>query len=445
MTSIAWFAGEVAAAQAQALAERRPLLLYWGAAWCPPCNRVQSALFRHAGVVGLSRAAVPLCVDGDSPGAQRLAARLKLRSYPTLVLYRPDGAEITRLPCELDGDQFAAALALALGAAHTAPQSLLAALSSSRALAADEWRLLSLYSWDTDEGQLLGARALAPTLAALAAACPAGAAQARLDLHALAAAPALDGDAVARLLRVCGDAALARANLDLLVNHAAKWMKNVVPPPSSPLLAALLGVARRAADDASLSAPDRLAALRTQGRLARFGAPADGLAPALRAAVAAFARDGGDPSERHTLINTAAGALAEAGLAQDADALLNAELARSHAPFFFMQTLAANARRRGDTAAALRWYQQAWGAAQGGATRLQWGATYLLALADLAPAQTDRLELAATGVLADLRATPDAFEQRNRTQMERIGAALGALAGAGAQSAALLGAIRAGR
>ena len=63
-----------------------------------------------------SRAAAAVCyqLDGDSAGAQALAEQYRLRSYPTLVLYAPDGGEITRLPCELDGELFIAAWAPAL-------------------------------------------------------------------------------------------------------------------------------------------------------------------------------------------------------------------------------------------------------------------------------------------------------------------------------------------
>ena len=41
---------------------------------------------------------VAVHVDGDRPGAQKLGRRFKVSGYPTVLLMKPDGSEITRLP-----------------------------------------------------------------------------------------------------------------------------------------------------------------------------------------------------------------------------------------------------------------------------------------------------------------------------------------------------------
>ncbi|HWW70145.1 MAG TPA: thioredoxin family protein, partial [Duganella sp.] len=80
--SIAWNevrqAGDLEAAFALARSRQRPLFLYWGAVWCPPCNRVKAEIFARDEFV--RRSAPVLCchVDGDTPGAQALAARYGL-------------------------------------------------------------------------------------------------------------------------------------------------------------------------------------------------------------------------------------------------------------------------------------------------------------------------------------------------------------------------------
>lgn len=434
-------AGGIAAAFAQAAAGQRPLFLYWGAAWCPPCNRVKADIFARDDFAARMDRLLPVYLDGDSAGAQALAARYKLRSYPTLLLFAPDGREITRLPCELDGELFVAALDAALRSPATAAESLHAALSSTRALADDEWSLLAHYSWDTDEGQLLDARDAATTLTVLAQACPQPDAAARLSLHAQVAGGRV-ADAAA-LLAMIADARLARANMDILNNSGIALIQSAADGRAA-LVAALSAAARAWADDFWLSASDRLTALRLQMRLTRFGAPAAGLPEQVSRQVAELLADANDPHERHTLLNTAVSALHDAGLAQQAEALLLAELPRSHSPYYFMLSLAASAKRRGDTAGILNWYEQAAAGATGPATRLQWSTTYLSSLIDLSPRDSARIDAAAAVLLRDIAATPDAFQQRNLTQLQRAAARLTDLPQPGPQANALSRAIAAG-
>ena len=107
--SVAWrmAAGDadISSAFAQAQAEQKPLLLYWGAKWCPPCKQLKATLFNRADFIERSRSVVAVQIDGDLPGAQKLGGRFKVRGYPTMILMAADGHEITRLPGEVDAPQ----------------------------------------------------------------------------------------------------------------------------------------------------------------------------------------------------------------------------------------------------------------------------------------------------------------------------------------------------
>jgi len=424
-----WFEGDAAAAFAEAQALGRPLFLYWGAQWCPPCNRLKSTTFARADFAELAESFVALHIDGDAPGAQQLAAQYKLRSYPTLVVFKADGTEITRLPCELSGARFVRTLGLALRADYTVAQSLSAALSRERPVADDEWRLLSFYAWDTDEHQVLKNLDFAAALASMTRACTLPHAGQRLEWHALHAA-AMGGKAgidqrtvIARIGAALADPNTLSAQMDLVITYAVDLVRFLTEPGSEARIAfAQTWAAALAAleSDTTLDLTDQLSALRVRVRLSRLGAPIEGMAALVRSRVAAALAEVSEPALRHAVLNTGAGLLADAGLPDEADALLAGELGQSHAPFYFMHTLATIAKKRGDPARAIDWYEQAWAGARGSATRLQWGATYLQGLVDFAPHDIARIELLSGQLMIELSQITRPASQRNGAQLARI-------------------------
>jgi thiol-disulfide isomerase/thioredoxin len=442
---IAWQKGDVDAAFAAAKAQHKPVFLYWGAVWCPPCNQVKATIFNRQDFIERSRFFVPVYVDGDSASAQRLGDRFKVSGYPTMILFTPDGGEITRLPGEVEVDQYMRVLAMGMNGARPVKETLAAALSSGggAALSADDWRMLAYYSWDTDEHTLVAAKTLSPTLERLAKACPATQPDtaARLRLRALVAAatakdvkPREDKAAAADLTHLLADPRLARENFDLLTYYADKVVAYITPPKSAArakLAADWNAVLERFVADPAISTADRLSAISGRIALARLDAPKgsalpDPLLQTVRDEVARADRETTDPYARQAVISAAADALSDADLMAASDALLEAELKRSHSPYYFMLDIAANAKKRGDKAAALDWEQKAYAAADGPATRLQWGVHYVNALIELAPHDEARIEHAAKSVIGELDPTPDTFYERNRRGLERMGGKLAA-------------------
>jgi thiol-disulfide isomerase/thioredoxin len=452
--SIAWFKGDVDAAFARARTEHKPLFLYWGATWCPPCNEVKATLFKRVDFVERSSQFIPVYVDGDQPSAQKLADRFRVRGYPTMILFGSDGAEITRLPGEIDPQQYLQVLSLGLGTGRSAHATLAAALGAGAShLSAEDWTLLASYAWDTDEGQLVPADRVATTLVALSRACPDRyrASSDRLELRAITATASGRGTvttdragALAHVRSVLDDPARARAQFDVLVEFATLIAGAITDPGSKERKELIEHWDTRLAAfarDTGLSTADRLDALAARAellKLADANAPvASSLSDAIRSAVAQADRDTTDRYERQAVISSAAYALSAAGLDAESDSLLKAELSRSASPYYQMIELAVNARKRGDGAAALDWYEKAYSAAQGPATRLQWGARYVMALTELAPADQERVDRALTRVIDDLDPVPETFYGRNRTVLEKMGGALQEWNSGGAHDASI--------
>jgi hypothetical protein len=131
-----------------------------------------------------------------------------------------------------------------------------------------------------------------------------------------------------------------------------------------------------------------------------------------------------DRYERQAVVPGAADVLASAGLVAESDAMLKAELPRAVAPYYHMLVLASNAKKRGDNAEALRWYEQAWRKSEGPATRLQWGAGYVRRLVELAPDETARISAAASAIVSGLEPKGETFFERNERSLQRMAAEL---------------------
>lgn len=441
-SAVAWVKPEGAnmdALFAQSKASNKPLFLYWGAVWCPPCNQVKATVFNRPDFIERSQNFIPVYLDGDTAGAQKLASQFKVRGYPTMILFNPDRAEITRLPGEVDAQKYLEVLQLAMASNGSVKDSLQQVLAGDAAkVSKDNWRQLAYYSWELDEAQLVPATERGAILHTLAAAAPKDLPQVsdRLVLKSVVASasqkttPASNDEALGTVRQVLGSPARARDVFDVLVNYSALLLP-ALSKQGSPERVELAGLWAQRMDqlaaDNTLSNADRIAALAAKVTLLHLDlkegekfAADKALSDQIRAAVKAADTASTSNYERQAVIPAAADLLSEAGLLEESDALLKAELPKAVSPYYHMLVLSSNAKARGDVADALQWAERAWKESQGPATRLQWGSGYVNKIMELSPKDGARVAQAAAAVIAELEVAPETFYERNRRSLEKM-------------------------
>ena len=438
---IAWFPGTVDEAFAAAKEQGKPIFLYWGAAWCPPCHEIKATVFRSREFIERSRLFVPVYLDGDSENAQALGEKFGVVGYPTMIVFSPQGEEITRIPGGIDIQAYANVLDLTLAQAQPVSTLLAKVLDEGATLSAEECRLMAYYSWGQNQA-LLADRDRAGAFRAMAGACPvsAGIERSMLQMAALEAAVKAAGDkdnpvamtpeqkaeALQQVGEMLADKALVRASLYTVVGAGTDITKAITEPGSAEragLQARFVDVLKRVQDDPSLFTTERLYGTLGLMDFARIDDAEAPLPPELvedvRARVAKADAATTDTYERQTVINTASHLLEEAGLKEEAKQMLLAELERSKQPYYFMVGLANLEEEAGNKEAAIDWLRRAYDASTGPATRFQWGNYYVNGLLEMTPDDVSGIQAATVSVVRELEKSR-AFYQRPKAQLERL-------------------------
>jgi len=289
---VAWFEGTPDEAFAYAKAEGKPLFLYWGAEWCPPCHYLKDKIFNQPDFVERSREFVVVYLDGDDEGAQILGEQLDVQGYPTVMVYSADGVELLRMPSDVPVSRYAAIMKRALRLDRPVSRILEGVLVSGPAASEPaDLDLLAYYSWSQDSQIGLESEERLPTFRRLWEETPAEHAGVKarfLGLYVGEAArrarraeegePAvLSAEQRAQLtvatLELLADAELCRENV-FDVTYGADGTIDLLQPEEgterAALKAAWLTAAQRFERDGELSTDDRLTAAATRIDLARL-------------------------------------------------------------------------------------------------------------------------------------------------------------------------------
>jgi thiol-disulfide isomerase/thioredoxin len=430
---VAWFDGSVEEGFAAAKAHDKPIFLYWGAVWCPPCNQIKAVVFPSPDVAELLKAVVPIFLDGDTERAQIWADRLHVSGYPSMLLLDSSGAEILRLSEAVEVPEFVAAVRSALGANRSQSDAVARALAGQAS--EDDWNMLAYASWDGSSTTDLQVRlkvfqAIPPTFAGQRALLAA-----RL-LESAAEEP--PPDEVANIIRreaddlldaMLGSEAAIFAARSTIVGAAKEIFLWLLPDVNDPrrrqVAERWTKAARWIGEQPNVSLDTRTDALEPEVQLWLIQNPGEVLpAPLLervRSAAANADARARTPEERHAVISDAAELLADAGDMDGARTLLVKEMKTTNTPWYYQGALARIEQKAGHDEEALDWSAKARESAQGNATRLQWVVADLLLNAKVPGPNQARRVATLLSSYYDLAFTlPDGFAGRNAVRARTV-------------------------
>jgi thiol-disulfide isomerase/thioredoxin len=430
-----------------ARAQNKPVFLYWGAQWCPPCHELKATVFSRPDFIEKLKLFIPVYLDGDDPGAQKWGDRFGVSGYPTVLVLRADQGELARISGGLDLGQYSEVLDTVLGDVRPVGI-ILTALKSGGAhrLTRDDCHRLAFYAWDlTDE---VDARfsVLATTLSRAAARCPSGTEADQARLTVTAAGLAADGEAQGlaagkppgqRLVRLIGQVdtilmspTLANSIADALGGLDESFFQAVAkarPDDVAGWDRRFARVIDSAATDPRFSAADhlyfldaKLTAIKALDPERRIAAP---LVVEAHQRIDAALAGKLDEHSRASVVNAALNILDLLGDDDRAYAITREQMAQSKSPYYYMLDLASLDEKHGHPDSAVNWLAQAYAQSQGAATRFQWGTDYLMGLIRIKPADDAGIRAAGLAVLGEL-AGPDRIYRRTRVRLQRLDQAL---------------------
>jgi protein disulfide-isomerase len=440
---IAWFDGSLEGAFIVAKRETRPVLIYWGAEWCPFCHTLKSTVFSRPDFIAKSKLFLNVYLDGDDEGAQKWGETFHIQGYPTLIVLDADRNEIIRLGAGRDVSQYAAALDLALEDIQPV-EALLKTAVAGKSLSARECSRLAYNSWDLDPIEPSGYAQRASALSAASAACPQGAALERADLNIFAAYYAADAEAdaldrpkaqasallsgledqVALILGQSEVALSAAGALSMLDDSFFKAVHLRGADFANSLRDHYVAAMDAASTDSRYVLADQLGFIDSKlHALKDLGKPKAPLPKAVVAAAhqridTALAGEQ-NPFVRSGLVNAALSILEDMGDYNGAYQVAQAEIGRASAPYYYKADLAEIAEKLGHKDEAIDLLDQAYHESQGTATRFQWGSLYVSGLLRMAPKDTQRITEAGTAVLGELDG-PDRIYRRARVRLQRL-------------------------
>jgi thioredoxin-related protein len=438
-TDIQWFKGSTDQAFDTAREQDKPIFLYWGAKWCPPCNQLKSTLFKAPAFINKTRLFVPVYLDGDRSHAQAQGEKFNVLGYPTLIIFNPQGREITRIPGGMDLNRYTDVLDLALNDIQPVKQLVDKIIDQDYRPTDKELQLLAYYSWQQDAGQATSDRDKLMLYRRLSKLTPEHMTEENSHFNAeylmelvkleepLGIEVSLEG--MQRLARILDNPVNTRSNLEFVVYEGKDVISKLTedsPSARKHMADKWEASLNRLADNDQLTTEERLELHR--GAVELFKLREQPIPSSLKRQIrydVTEALSAVDNDYQSIALTYQSYSLLHASEQnKEAEKLLTRALKQDSNSHYWMLILAGMAKDEERKEDAINLYRQAYEISQGLATRLQWGSYYMDSLTRLLPQNIQQIEQLSNELITALQQQKAPFHGRNNRVLKRINKSL---------------------
>jgi len=427
-----WHQGSVQEAIVQAKKQSRPLFLYWGAVWCPPCNQIKKTIFTKKEFHRESRHFINVYLDGDTPMAQKWGTHFGTVGYPTMMILNTSGDEVTRMPTGLNVTQYVQLMEKIRKNLLPIDQLVKKALSGKASV--EDYQKLAGYSWGQDfkmRKTFLSKENKFTTFKELYQKAPKN--HPYINTHFFLryhlekvknneSSPSKKEDAI-DFSNILKSKESLQGNIELLTYHSKEFKKSFSKHlGDKEFKKEYLKLMKSIRNDESRSLDERLSTLFVLIELNRKknkDLPSH-VVNSINYWTKKVEQEATGSLERQATLSTAVWLLKISGQISKAKQLATRELEKSTSPYYLMRYLGKMEIDSGHQDKGLNWYKKAWLASKGHATSFEWGSSYLINLLKLTPKNHDEIFKTSHKIFSELLTDKGAFYGRNSRRLDRI-------------------------
>ncbi len=440
-SKIQWVDKKMNDAVKLATSQKKPLFVYWGAVWCPPCNVLKSTVFKNKDFIKSTNKYVSVYLDGDTEDAQSWGEKLKVRGYPTLMVLTPKLKEVVRLNSSGDALEMAKTLDVAYQQNTPTLMILESLLKKNKLSASNEKDLLTLknHSWWQDTKVNKDKSLYSEKLFQLDKLMDNSLTEVKSFFFMTALSLKLSGlkekESISKTLKnkyksrvtsVLKDKNLILKNLESIFYSSDSFFKHLTSDKSDKnnFVKLYLSQIDKLRNNKSFSMEQTIESyspligvLEDKNSVYKITNLEKNK---IKNEFLKILKTEKDSKKRVNIISTTGYLFYKLGFISEAEKILKSELNTAINPYYVMSTLGYFEKEKGNKKEALSWYKKAYENVDGPASKLQWHGKYIRTLIKLSPTSTATIKSQLSVLYSNNIKMSDAFMGRNLRVLQSI-------------------------